>query len=109
MKYRKLGNTGLIVSEVALGTMQFGGMTTIPSLHFALLLPHRNNPRVVNDSSAGGRGSIFRSRSRMRKSGRCRIGADALCVATTTQLKSRSYLGAHLSSLAIQAREHPRP
>src|ERR1700742_2204994 len=24
MKYRKLGNTGLIVSEVALGTMQFG-------------------------------------------------------------------------------------
>ena len=25
MKYRKLGNTGLIVSEVALGTMQFGG------------------------------------------------------------------------------------
>jgi aryl-alcohol dehydrogenase-like predicted oxidoreductase len=25
MKYRKLGNTGLIVSEMALGTMQFGG------------------------------------------------------------------------------------
>ncbi len=25
MKYRKLGNTGLIVSELALGTMQFGG------------------------------------------------------------------------------------
>jgi hypothetical protein len=25
MNYRKLGNTGLIVSEVALGTMQFGG------------------------------------------------------------------------------------
>ncbi len=25
MKYRRLGNTGLIVSEVALGTMQFGG------------------------------------------------------------------------------------
>ena len=25
MKYRKLGNTGLIVSEVALGSMQFGG------------------------------------------------------------------------------------
>jgi hypothetical protein len=24
-EYRKLGNTGLIVSEVALGTMQFGG------------------------------------------------------------------------------------
>jgi aryl-alcohol dehydrogenase-like predicted oxidoreductase len=26
MKYRKLGNTGLIVSEVALGSMRFGGM-----------------------------------------------------------------------------------
>jgi aryl-alcohol dehydrogenase-like predicted oxidoreductase len=25
MRYRKLGNTGLIVSELALGTMQFGG------------------------------------------------------------------------------------
>ena len=25
MRYRKLGNTGLIVSSVALGTMQFGG------------------------------------------------------------------------------------
>jgi len=25
MKYRKLEDTGLIVSEVALGTMQFGG------------------------------------------------------------------------------------
>jgi aryl-alcohol dehydrogenase-like predicted oxidoreductase len=25
MKFRKLGNTGLIVSELALGTMQFGG------------------------------------------------------------------------------------
>jgi aryl-alcohol dehydrogenase-like predicted oxidoreductase len=25
MKYRKLGNTGLIVSELALGSMQFGG------------------------------------------------------------------------------------
>lgn len=24
MKYRKLGNSGLIVSEVGLGTMQFG-------------------------------------------------------------------------------------
>lgn len=24
MKYRKLGNSGLIVSELALGTMQFG-------------------------------------------------------------------------------------
>src|ERR1700731_985878 len=25
MKFRKLGNTGLLVSELALGTMQFGG------------------------------------------------------------------------------------
>ncbi len=32
MKYRKLGNTGLIVSEVALGTMQFGGKMNMGSL-----------------------------------------------------------------------------
>src|SRR5271155_5060023 len=32
MKYRKLGNTGLIVSEVALGTMQFGGKTNMGNL-----------------------------------------------------------------------------
>src|SRR5271156_5928828 len=32
MKYRKLGNTGLIVSEVALGTMQFGGKMSMGTL-----------------------------------------------------------------------------
>jgi len=32
MKYRKLGNTGLIVSEVALGTMQFGGQMNMGNL-----------------------------------------------------------------------------
>jgi aryl-alcohol dehydrogenase-like predicted oxidoreductase len=32
MKYRKLGNTGLIVSEVALGTMQFGGKMKMGNL-----------------------------------------------------------------------------
>jgi aryl-alcohol dehydrogenase-like predicted oxidoreductase len=32
MKYRKLGNTGLIVSEVALGTMQFGSKTNVGNL-----------------------------------------------------------------------------
>jgi aryl-alcohol dehydrogenase-like predicted oxidoreductase len=32
MKYRKLGNTGLIVSEVALGTMQFGGKMNMGNL-----------------------------------------------------------------------------
>src|ERR1700692_361708 len=32
MKYRKLGNTGLIVSEVALGTMQFGGSMNMGNL-----------------------------------------------------------------------------
>src|ERR1700732_4478133 len=32
MKYRKLGNTGLIVSEVALGTMQFGGKMDMGNL-----------------------------------------------------------------------------
>lgn len=32
MKYRKLGNTGLIVSEVALGTMQFGGKMNMGDL-----------------------------------------------------------------------------
>ena len=32
MKYRKLGNTGLIVSEVALGTMQFGGRMNMGNL-----------------------------------------------------------------------------
>src|ERR1700688_5042243 len=32
MKYRKLGNTGLIVSEVALGTMQFGGTMNMGTL-----------------------------------------------------------------------------
>jgi aryl-alcohol dehydrogenase-like predicted oxidoreductase len=32
MKYRKLGNTGLIVSEVALGTMQFGGKMNVGNL-----------------------------------------------------------------------------
>ena len=29
MRYRKLGNTGLIVSSVALGTMEFGGKMNI--------------------------------------------------------------------------------
>jgi aryl-alcohol dehydrogenase-like predicted oxidoreductase len=32
MKYRKLGNTGLIVSELALGTMQFGGKMKMGNL-----------------------------------------------------------------------------
>jgi aryl-alcohol dehydrogenase-like predicted oxidoreductase len=32
MKYRKLGNIGLIVSGVALGTMQFGGRTNVGNL-----------------------------------------------------------------------------
>jgi aryl-alcohol dehydrogenase-like predicted oxidoreductase len=32
MKYRRLGNTGLIVSEVALGTMQFGGKMNMGNL-----------------------------------------------------------------------------
>ncbi|MDA3833767.1 MAG: aldo/keto reductase [Spirochaetales bacterium] len=32
MKYRKLGNTGLIVSEVALGSMQFGGKMNMGGL-----------------------------------------------------------------------------
>src|ERR1700704_264210 len=32
MKYRKLGTTGLIVSEVALGTMQFGGRMNMGNL-----------------------------------------------------------------------------
>ena len=32
MKYRKLGNTGLIVSEFALGTMQFGGKMNMGNL-----------------------------------------------------------------------------
>src|SRR5271157_5877375 len=32
MNYRKLGNTGLIVSEVALGTMQFGGKMNMGNL-----------------------------------------------------------------------------
>ena len=32
MRYRKLGNTGLIVSGVALGTMQFGGKMNMGNL-----------------------------------------------------------------------------
>ncbi|MGC2704866.1 MAG: aldo/keto reductase, partial [Candidatus Acidiferrales bacterium] len=32
MKYRKLGNSGLIVSELALGTMQFGGKMNMGNL-----------------------------------------------------------------------------
>jgi aryl-alcohol dehydrogenase-like predicted oxidoreductase len=32
MRYRKLGNTGLIVSEVGLGTMQFGGKMNMGNL-----------------------------------------------------------------------------
>src|SRR5437660_10051394 len=32
MKYRKLGHTGLIVSEVALGSMQFGGKMNMGNL-----------------------------------------------------------------------------
>ena len=32
MKYRKLGNTGLIVSEMALGSMQFGGKMNMGNL-----------------------------------------------------------------------------
>jgi aryl-alcohol dehydrogenase-like predicted oxidoreductase len=32
MKFRKLGNTGLIVSEIALGTMQFGGRMNMGNL-----------------------------------------------------------------------------
>jgi aryl-alcohol dehydrogenase-like predicted oxidoreductase len=32
MRYRKLGNIGLIVSGVALGTMQFGGRMNVGNL-----------------------------------------------------------------------------
>ena len=32
MRYRKLGNTGLIVSSLALGTMQFGGKMNMGNL-----------------------------------------------------------------------------
>jgi aryl-alcohol dehydrogenase-like predicted oxidoreductase len=32
MRYRKLGNIGLIVSGVALGTMQFGGRMKVGNL-----------------------------------------------------------------------------
>ncbi|MGA2548299.1 MAG: aldo/keto reductase [Rectinemataceae bacterium] len=32
MKYRRLGNTGLIVSELSLGTMQFGGKMNVGNL-----------------------------------------------------------------------------
>ena len=32
MRYRKMGNTGLIVSGVALGTMQFGGKMNMGNL-----------------------------------------------------------------------------
>ncbi len=32
MRYRKLGNTGLIVNSVALGTMQFGGKMNMGNL-----------------------------------------------------------------------------
>ena len=32
MKYRKLGNTGLIVSAVSLGTMQFGSKMNVGNL-----------------------------------------------------------------------------
>ena len=32
MKYRRLGHTGLIVSEVALGSMQFGGKMNMGNL-----------------------------------------------------------------------------
>jgi aryl-alcohol dehydrogenase-like predicted oxidoreductase len=32
MRYRKLGNSGLIVSAVALGTMQFGGKMNVGNL-----------------------------------------------------------------------------
>jgi aryl-alcohol dehydrogenase-like predicted oxidoreductase len=32
MKYRKLGHTGLIVSEVALGSMQFGSKMHMANL-----------------------------------------------------------------------------
>src|SRR5260370_16680752 len=32
MRYRKLGNTGLIVSELALGTMQFGAKMNMGNL-----------------------------------------------------------------------------
>src|ERR1700749_4983716 len=35
MRYRKLGNTGLIVSSVALGTMQFGGKMNMGNLNQA--------------------------------------------------------------------------
>ena len=42
MKHRKLGNTGLIVSEVALGTMQFGGKMNM------------GNPRSRGHNANGG-------------------------------------------------------
>ena len=44
MKYGKLRNTGLIVSEVALGTMQFGGKMNMGNLS-------RRGPRQQRKSS----------------------------------------------------------
>ena len=48
MKYRKLGNTGLIVSEVALGTMQFGGRMNMGNLG------QEDTTRMVKGSSEQG-------------------------------------------------------
>ena len=42
MKYRKLGNTGLIVSEVTLGSMQFGAKMNMGNLG------QEDTSRIVN-------------------------------------------------------------
>ena len=48
MKYRKLGNTGLIVSEVALGSMQFGGKMNMGNLG------QEDTTRMVKQALNGG-------------------------------------------------------
>jgi aryl-alcohol dehydrogenase-like predicted oxidoreductase len=48
MKYRKLGNTGLIVSEVALGSMQFGGKMNMGNLG------QEDTTRMVKQALDGG-------------------------------------------------------
>jgi hypothetical protein len=54
MKYRKLGNTGLIVSEVALGTMQLGRRFHAVSRYCARR-EQRTSGQVLKKTSAAGR------------------------------------------------------
>ena len=62
MKYRKLGNTGLIVSEVALGTMQFGGKMNMGNLG------QEDTTRMVKLGS-GQRNQLHRYRGRVQPRG----------------------------------------